>query len=679
MSHPQSWYTCTRDLWCAVKHLKPIFSEGPLLNRSSFAGLVISLVVAISVAPGVSAYQSSDPDLANTSSDRPDGNNGEKEEGPVPPLPQPDPRYPLSEVPPDFVSPPEILEGGFPAEEPWISDQVQARSANGLDSDRAVVAALLVESDAQEEVQTYGLVVSKSEREVLDEVRSRDALALKIKTEAAALVGWAGSRNISDADRRLQTLEFMVTAESVGEARLIVDRFGDQPFTIEVIEVRHSWRELRSIAAFLEDRRTYEDELASTGFSTEDRDKVRKSLAAYDVTSFGYSIDRNTLIAYSENETVKDRELVVVNNELAVEVTPLKIDPTEGVDPCNQQGCAGPTRAGLSAERTGHSSNCTLGFAIIDNGDEDYSTAGHCSGPGRDTHFSNETGSTLFAYLSFGRDVPLATTGSDWFVAGSTIDAEELNELDFLVSNRLYTSGSNGVRITGTVAQLAVSIHDDVCKSGQSTSYTCGEIVDIGDDANPAGISISDQYRSDYWSSGGDSGAPVIWQNNLSLAVSIHGGGPTGNKYSGPVENFAIEDPGTVIFTTTDKRRDYVQALYVAALGRHADGSGYNYWRNTVLSSCSTPKARAVADGLLLSAEFRNKYPLGSTLRRQIRVEKAYWAMLGRPSDSGGLTHWTNFLTNESRWTSLIAAFGASPEFNIRVWSGASAFDGDIC
>jgi len=93
----------------------------------------------------------------------------------------------------------------------------------------------------------------------------------------------------------------------------------------------------------------------------------------------------------------------------------------------------------------------------------------------------------------------------------------------------------------------------------------------------------------------------------------------------------------------------FLAALYMKLLGRASDSGGLTYWESQLSSGMSRS---AVACAFLASTEYRTAL-----------VNSYYETFLGRASDSAGLSYWLTQLAGGARDESVIAAIVGSPEF----------------
>jgi hypothetical protein len=97
--------------------------------------------------------------------------------------------------------------------------------------------------------------------------------------------------------------------------------------------------------------------------------------------------------------------------------------------------------------------------------------------------------------------------------------------------------------------------------------------------------------------------------------------------------------------------------LYNAYLGRRADSTGMDYWRNVRADGISL---EAIANSFAQSREFRLTYGELSDARF---VERLYLNVLGRLPDRNGYDYWVGMLAKGSSRGSVVLGFSESPEF----------------
>lgn len=649
--------------------------------------LSLSVVVAVLASGGSTVQAAEGPSAASD----------------VPPEVEPtlpDPRYPRPTEWPEFPSPEEFVRNAHPADADYIDEMVEARGAEGLSTDRTLIEDLVTQAGSQDDVREFGFVVTDEERAALLSDRDRQVAAIELKEQLALLDGWAGSREIQSDQDSFGGLEVWITVESMEEAQSIVTRNKEtvaRVGTVTLVEREHSWTELRMLARELDNA---VDDPEQARVSSDEASDGAAALRRIGTTGVGYSVAENELVANlsgdpataSGQDVERRDDKYYLRSGLAVDVRVQREDvaqPDTGPDNCSRDGC-GPTRAGLSFPRANLSAHCTVGFPITDSGDEDYSTAGHCSGTARSVYLQRETGSYP-GLFTFDRGVGSWAHQSSGYYSGSRLDAVEIGVPDHLVTNRLYQSSSTaGRRITSVLSYGSISIGTDVCMHGRNNEAAqCGNVTDLGRSPDVGPFDLEDQIYAEYTSAGGDSGAPVTLEGLEQYAVGVNHGHLTdgsGRAVFGSVSHFLDVESGISVFRTTDRRRDFVLGAYSDGLGRFADSSGYSYWRNSVLSTCTVQRAGDFIYALLTGTEFRGQFSVNSTSGRQARVESLYWTGLDRRSDTSGFNYWYNYITagtstsdRENRWSVAAASLVAGSEFSTRVTSGASSPDGHVC
>lgn len=234
-----------------------------------------------------------------------------------------------------------------------------------------------------------------------------------------------------------------------------------------------------------------------------------------------------------------------------------------------------------------------------------------------------------------------------------------------------------------------LSVGDSVCVNGQYTGG-CDKIDDLGwsktiDGKAHSSLGIT---RGVYDTIDGDSGGPLYVQNSPHIIAGYVQGSKrnwAGSQYQ-TFSQANLLDYSNLGLTNIASPpahgvRDYVQALYMRGLGRVPDSGGYWHFAGIVQSDCPNG-AKVAARSILGSPEFKNRVPLTSRARAEIRVEIAYRTLLGRRGDSGGLAHFTSILWSnptESDWNSVVESMLSSPEFQHRLTGRHLTVDGWIC
>ncbi len=110
----------------------------------------------------------------------------------------------------------------------------------------------------------------------------------------------------------------------------------------------------------------------------------------------------------------------------------------------------------------------------------------------------------------------------------------------------------------------------------------------------------------------------------------------------------------------TTANAGFTARLYLAALGRTPDASGFAYWVDRLDNEAMT--LERIADFFIDSPEFRERFADIDTDMEYL--ELAYEHVFGRAPDAGGQTYWMGRLADGSiTRTGLIVFFADSPEF----------------
>ena len=101
---------------------------------------------------------------------------------------------------------------------------------------------------------------------------------------------------------------------------------------------------------------------------------------------------------------------------------------------------------------------------------------------------------------------------------------------------------------------------------------------------------------------------------------------------------------------------NFVERLYVVALGRPSEASGKKFWVDQVTTGKNTGADCAI--GFLNSPEFLEK-----GLRREEFIDVLYLTFFDRESDSAGKAFWLSEMMNDSEPIDIIKGFINSPEW----------------
>ncbi len=107
----------------------------------------------------------------------------------------------------------------------------------------------------------------------------------------------------------------------------------------------------------------------------------------------------------------------------------------------------------------------------------------------------------------------------------------------------------------------------------------------------------------------------------------------------------------------TSKVNLFVDGLYSVILGRHSDKGGMTYWTNALINGEQT--GAVAAYGFVFSDEYYNKNKDDDSF-----VKDLYLAFLGREADEGGLNYWKNEISIGRTDLDIFNSFVLSDEFS---------------
>jgi hypothetical protein len=176
----------------------------------------------------------------------------------------------------------------------------------------------------------------------------------------------------------------------------------------------------------------------------------------------------------------------------------------------NRGNCGSPLRGGLSI--SGGGQVCTSGWvAKAAGGSQKYIvTAGHCiqHGGGIGVNWSHN-------------GAPFGRSDSELYWDGTTSDAGDIKlTSDPGTDNLVYASSASDQRsMTKRFADSDMPVGTYMCRSGQTTGWTCGHVSAIDQTVNPGPehYTIKHQWKVDFGSNLGDSGATM-------MSLSTYGG-----------------------------------------------------------------------------------------------------------------------------------------------------------
>ena len=171
--------------------------------------------------------------------------------------------------------------------------------------------------------------------------------------------------------------------------------------------------------------------------------------------------------------------------------------------------CGSPLKAGLQLAFTGWA--CTSGFLARDASADVYVvTAGHClESAGLDATWSH-------GGAEIGRGARAA------FSDGTSADAGAIRAAEAGPRNQLFASGTTDIRqFVGVRGHTEQPVDTRVCRSGAGSGWSCGRITKIDADTVMGGRTFHHTWWTDFPSTAGDSGGPVIQDDGHLLGIVI--------------------------------------------------------------------------------------------------------------------------------------------------------------
>ena len=148
----------------------------------------------------------------------------------------------------------------------------------------------------------------------------------------------------------------------------------------------------------------------------------------------------------------------------------------------------------------------------------------------------------------------------------------------------------------------------------------------------------------------------VIFMNLAGTTIIAEARNDNGNASALFAEDFYENE--TIEFAAANRQQitDFVARMYKLALEREPDFDGINFWINALADGSRT--GTQVADFFLNSEELQKK-----NLSSSAYLDILYSALMGRQSDAGGKTHWSNYLNNGCSRQGILRQFLLSAEF----------------
>ena len=308
---------------------------------------------------------------------------------------------------------------------------------------------------------------------------------------------------------------------------------------------------------------------------------------------------------------------------------------------------------------------CTVGFnGSSSSGAKEFITAGHCTNNVTGSVFSlkmsaPDTTGTLDAQL--GSPVPgstaLDTAGND---VGRIAVPAGVNAVPAVFT----WGGGRGAplaswQITG---RAAATVGASVCKSGSTTGWTCGGVLEVDYDADVEGAVVNSIVTS-ACTQAGDSGGSVV-MGSTAVGVTSWSVDPASASCSDPdyaagafpMNSAAGKASVARIYgsswtlATSASNENFVKKLYLDFLGRSAGAAEVESWVEQI--SYGRLDRYGVATALSRSDEWITTV-----------IENFYRNTLQRASDPEGLRGWINAARNGMPVAQIASAFYSSPEY----------------
>ena len=108
------------------------------------------------------------------------------------------------------------------------------------------------------------------------------------------------------------------------------------------------------------------------------------------------------------------------------------------------------------------------------------------------------------------------------FHAGSNADVGEIEIAGSGAANEVYGSSGTDIRsVTGWAPNASQTLGSEVCRSGGTSGWRCGTIVNADVDATIGGRPIHHTWWTDFPSEAGDSGSPVLDGDGRAAGIVI--------------------------------------------------------------------------------------------------------------------------------------------------------------
>ncbi len=186
-----------------------------------------------------------------------------------------------------------------------------------------------------------------------------------------------------------------------------------------------------------------------------------------------------------------------------------------------RSNCGAPMKGGLKIQ-SDNDFVCTSGFlgrTVAGGAVYRYVlTAGHCLDP----NFGSGIGATWNHPSS--PNTPLGTGAFEDFYSGSSADIGAINDSESGAKNFVYTtSNTSFLSITGKVTNSNQYVGRSICRSGLTSGWDCGVIVQTNSTYLVSGVTLNHQWLTSFGSAGGDSGAPMLCGGACGITSATNG------------------------------------------------------------------------------------------------------------------------------------------------------------
>ena len=147
-------------------------------------------------------------------------------------------------------------------------------------------------------------------------------------------------------------------------------------------------------------------------------------------------------------------------------------------------------------------------------------------------------------------------------------------------------------------------------------------------------------------------------RNGFTFGGWLIRGTNTEFSFSSPV-NAAVTDLNAHwIGTVTDGKVQFIERLYIIMLGRTADAGGLTFWSDLLTNGMT---GQTAAEHFVFSIEYQSR-----VITNDEYVRNMYRALMGREADAGGLEFWLDLMNKQpaqEQWRYIFNQFSTSPEF----------------